>query len=260
MRQTALIIILGQMGAPVPASQAKWGAVSSLYTRIGAQDAIARGQSTFMVEMSELAHILHHANERSFIILDEIGRGTSTYDGMSVAWATLEWICKQIQARTLFATHYHELIRLSSLLPGLANAHMAVDGGKNMDHGSLRFLYELREGPTNDSFGIHVAQLAGLPKAVTERAWKILEDLENQNAQSTPKGAQQLSLFDAPTVPLQREPEAPKIIEELPQAPPLEPHPVLKVLEETDVNEMTPIQALNFIVRLQGLTETEQKA
>src|SRR5262249_7432389 len=111
MRQVALILILGQTGAPVPAKRARWGFASSLYTRIGAHDAIARGQSTFMVEMSELAHILHYADERSLIVLDEIGRGTSTYDGISVAWATLEWICTQIKARTLFATHYHELTK-----------------------------------------------------------------------------------------------------------------------------------------------------
>ena len=130
MRQTALIVILGQMGAPVPASQARWGAVSRLYTRIGAHDAIARGQSTFMVEMTELAHILHHADEHSLIILDEIGRGTSTYDGISVAWSTLEWICRQIRCRTLFATHYHELTRLAQELPPVANAHMAVEGAR----------------------------------------------------------------------------------------------------------------------------------
>jgi DNA mismatch repair ATPase MutS len=114
MRQVALIILLGQMGSPVPASAARWGVVSSLYTRIGAHDSIVRGKSTFMVEMSELAHILHHANERSLIVLDEIGRGTSTYDGISVAWSTLEWICNKIKARTLFATHYHELIHTNS--------------------------------------------------------------------------------------------------------------------------------------------------
>lgn len=251
MRQTALIVILGQMGAPVPAKAAKWGAVSSLYTRIGAHDAIARGQSTFMVEMSELAHILHHADKNSLIILDEIGRGTSTYDGISVAWATLEWICTKIQARTLFATHYHELIHLSTSLPLLANAHLAVEGTKGNNQKALRFLYELREGPTNESFGIHVAQLAGLPKPVIDRAWKVLEDLETHSSGSIHAlSSNQLSLFAAPSPKYEALPEP-----ELETQIPLEPHPVLKELETTNVNEMTPIQALNFVVKLQTLRE-----
>ena len=240
MRQTALIIILGQMGAPVPARKATWGAVSSLYTRIGAHDAITQGQSTFMVEMSELAHILHHADERSFLILDEIGRGTSTYDGISVAWATLEWICTKIQSRTLFATHYHELTHLSTVFPKLENAHMAVEGTKASHQESLRFLYELRQGPTNESFGIHVAQIAGLPKSVIQRSWKILAELESQG---TPNGkpskpTPQLSLFDHR--------------EATPLAPPMA-HPVLTELKDININDMTPIQALNFVVKLQSL-------
>ena len=190
MRQVALILILGQMGAPVPASQARWGSVSSLYTRIGAHDAIARGQSTFMVEMSELAHILHYADERSVIVLDEIGRGTSTYDGISVAWATLEWICSQLRARTLFATHYHELTRLSASLPLVANVHMAVERA-----GDLRFLYKLKEGAANESFGIHVARIAGLPKAVIDRAWTVLEELERHAPAREKVPSAQLSLF-----------------------------------------------------------------
>jgi DNA mismatch repair protein MutS len=257
MRQTALIVLLGQMGAPVPATKARWGVVSSLYTRIGAQDAISRGQSTFMVEMSELAHILHHADDRSLIILDEIGRGTSTYDGISVAWATLEWICNRIRARTLFATHYHELIRLAFTLPLLANAHMAVDdeNQEESQQKSLRFLYELKEGPTHESFGIHVAQIAGLPKPVIKRAWKILGDLESETGG---KGARternQLSLFAAKSE--QDSDQAPLVSSETsarptpPQAAPVEPHPVLKELELTDINEMTPLQALNFVAKL----------
>ena len=202
-----------------------------------------------MVEMSELAHILHHADAHSLIILDEIGRGTSTYDGISVAWSTLEWICSRIQARTLFATHYHELIHLASSLPLLSNAHMAVEGTKALNRETLRFLYELREGPTNESFGIHVAQLAGLPKPVIARAWKVLAELEAHSTQSSSSGAfgsNQLSLFDSGA-----RLEAPPVSE--PEF--VEPHPVLKELERTDVNEMTPIQALNFVVRLQGLVE-----
>ncbi|MCM2279599.1 MAG: DNA mismatch repair protein MutS [Oligoflexia bacterium] len=251
MRQTALILILGQLGAPIPATEARWGAVSAIHTRIGAHDAIARGQSTFMVEMSELAHILHHADERSLIILDEIGRGTSTYDGMSVAWSTLEWICTKIRARTLFATHYHELTRLTGTLPLLANAHMAVDGAR----GSLRFLYKLKDGPTNESFGIHVAKIAGLPKAVIERAWEVLEELETHAAHGgaalAVADSPQLSLFGGgarPEAELAREPE--------PQAPP-PPHPALLELESTDVNQLTPLQALNLVAKLRDLATQE---
>ncbi len=187
MRQVALIVLLGQCGAPVPARSARWGAFSSIYTRIGAHDAIARGQSTFMVEMSELAHILHRADERSLVILDEIGRGTSTYDGISVAWSTLEWICKKLRCRTLFATHYHELTHLSEELPRLGNAHMAVAAPAQTNETQLRFLYQLREGAANESFGIQVAQLAGLPRGVIDRAWKVLARLESD--QRTPGAA-----------------------------------------------------------------------
>jgi DNA mismatch repair protein MutS len=241
MRQTALIILLGQMGAPVPAAQARWGSVSSLYTRIGAHDAIARGQSTFMVEMSELAHILHRADERSLIVLDEIGRGTSTYDGISVAWSTLEWICSQIRARTLFATHYHELIRLSDSLPLLANAHMAVESetGEGARPKDFRFLYLLKEGATNDSFGIQVAQLAGLPHPVIERAWKVLDELEKSSI-SSPQTRARLVVD-----PLQ----LPLFLEKKP-----EPHPVLAEIEKLDPNAMTPLEALNWLAKLQGMS------
>jgi DNA mismatch repair protein MutS len=251
MRQTALIVILGQMGAPVPAREAQWGSFSSLYTRIGAHDAIARGQSTFMVEMSELAHILHHADERSLIILDEIGRGTSTYDGMSVAWATLEWICSQIRSRTLFATHYHELTRLSSSLPLLANAHMAVERTKEGHCENLRFLYELKEGPANESFGIHVAQIAGLPKTVIQRAWTVLKELEETqtgHSQHLNPSHLQLSLFTAskPSTP-----PPPEVITEIRW----QPHPVLEELGNADLNQMTPLQAIHFLSKLQELKQ-----
>jgi len=251
MRQVALIIILGQMGAPVPATRASWGVFSSVHTRIGAHDSIARGQSTFMVEMSELAHILHHADERSLIILDEIGRGTSTYDGMSVAWSTLEWISKQIQARTLFATHYHELTKLSNTLPLMANAHMSVEGARGAS--SLRFTYKLEEGPTNESFGIHVARIAGLPKSVIERSWQVLEELE---AQANPllAGAVypgQMSLFGGMA------PIDPSLVEPLTI---IESHPVVEEIQKANVNEMTPIQALNFVLKLQEISKLKTEA
>jgi DNA mismatch repair protein MutS len=258
MRQVALIVILGQMGAPIPAKSGKWGAVSSLYTRIGAQDAISKGQSTFMVEMSELAHILHHADERSLIILDEIGRGTSTYDGISVAWSTLEWICNKIQARTLFATHYHELIRLATTLPLLANAHMAVEGTKGQNSKNLRFLYELREGPTNESFGIHVAQLAGLPKSVIQRAWKILHDLENTSGGRNKDSLNQLSLFGGAPQTHMPVDEGMWVEEEVAPPPPApEPHPAVLEIQKVNLNEMTPMQALLWVAKLQELCKEQ---
>jgi DNA mismatch repair protein MutS len=174
----------------VPAKAARWGAFSSIHTRIGAHDAIARGQSTFMVEMVELAHLLRHADSRSLILLDEIGRGTSTYDGISVAGSTLEYLDGHIGARTLFATHYHELTSLPKRYPlTMANAHMGVEG----DRTEFRFQYLLKAGPSNDSFGIQVADLAGLPKEVITRAWGLLEELEDQgsglaNAHPIPHG------------------------------------------------------------------------
>jgi DNA mismatch repair protein MutS len=249
MRQVALIVILGQIGAPIPASAARWGVVDSIFTRIGAHDAIARGQSTFMVEMTELAHLLHHAGERSLVILDEIGRGTSTYDGMSVAWATLEWICTRVKSRTLFATHYHELTRLAERLPALKNAHMAVDSSRDLkDHSGLRFLYLLREGPTNESFGIHVAKLAGLPQTVVDRAWEVLENLESESRGPQPSTATagavasegQLSFFAPTRVEVRTE-----IRRELVS------HPSLETLKSAAINEMTPLQALNFLAELQ---------
>ncbi len=239
MRQAALIVILGQMGAPVPARSAEWGVVSSVHTRIGAHDAIARGQSTFMVEMIELAQILHTADHRSLIILDEIGRGTSTYDGMSVAWATVEWIARNIRARTLFATHYHELTTLPRELPSVANAHMAVENKKG---GELRFLYELRDGPTSESFGIQVAALAGLPKPVIARAWQVLEQLEKQEQLGENVNHAQLSLFSsAPSVAV--EPAKPDPRTEAALA-------IADALGGVDPNQMTPIQALTFLVQL----------
>jgi DNA mismatch repair protein MutS len=244
MRQAALLVILGQMGAPIPAEKARWGIFTSIHTRIGAHDAIAKGQSTFMVEMTELAAILRMADARSLIILDEIGRGTSTFDGMSVAWATLEWIQRQLRSRTLFATHYHELTELASTLPALANAHLAVEHSRTKSGVSLRFLYELRDGPSSESFGIHVAQLAGLPKPVVDRAWQVLENLEAKRPDDA-VSTQQLSLFAPP--PSQAPTEA-------------EPHPVLSELERADVNAMTPLQALNFLARLRESAQKQSGA
>lgn len=264
MRQVALIVILGQMGAPVPASRARWGVFSSLFTRIGAQDAISRGQSTFMVEMTELAQILHHGDERSLIILDEIGRGTSTYDGISVAWATLEWIATKIRARTLFATHYHELTELTGALPLLANAHMAVENSlkslKNTAKSSFRFLYQLKEGPTHDSFGIQVARLAGLPKPVIKRAWSVLEELERHSLNAPDADdSGQLSLFGQKIAAFDGYEGCMDVSEEPAEADTgalsADLHPeanlLISELQELKLNEITPLQALITLTRLQ---------
>lgn len=244
LRQTAILVLLGQMGAPIPARSARWGYFTSIHTRLGAHDAIAKGQSTFMVEMTELAHILHRADSRSLVILDEIGRGTSTYDGMSVAWATLEWIASHSKSRALFATHYHELTHLEGSLIGMANAHLAVETRGEKPDGTLRFLHELREGPSSESFGIQVARLAGLPLPVVERAWAVLSQLESIPKDRAPDPAQ-LELFVRTPKPR-------------PEPAPL--HPLISELKTTDVNAMTPLQALNFLAKLKEgtLKEGEQ--
>jgi DNA mismatch repair protein MutS len=256
MRQTALLIILGQMGAPIPAQSARWSAVSSIFTRIGAHDAIARGQSTFMVEMSELAHILHYAGPDSFVVLDEIGRGTSTWDGLSVAWATLEHLATRTRARVLFATHYHELTKLAQEVDTVANSHMAV-ASETRAGAKLRFLYELRPGATNESFGIQVAEMAGLPAPVISRAWNVLEDFETRDAhrdsQKTRDPLEQLSLFAARSSqgqPVQGQPV---------QAPIAQTPTVSKVdaeLGAIDINAMTPLQALTFVAKLKEISKS----
>jgi DNA mismatch repair protein MutS len=250
MRQMAQIILLGQIGAPVPATEAHWGIFHSLFTRIGAQDAITKGQSTFMVEMVELAHILSHANERSFVVLDEIGRGTSTYDGMSVASASLEHLHKTSNARIVFATHYHELTDLEARLPGLKNTHMKVLDEK----GKLTFLYELAQGRSSKSFGIQVAELAGLPKPVIKQAWSILKQLETQ-AVSTGVNDSQLSLFSAPAADSVLNEDQSSFTELGSDSPGLTISPATlelhTELQSLDLNSMRPIDALNFLAQAQ---------
>ncbi len=176
IRQCALLVVLAQMGAPVPAREAHIGLADRIFTRVGAADELARGQSTFMVEMSEAANILNNATERSFIVLDEVGRGTSTYDGVSLAWALTEYIHGRVGARCVFATHYHELAELGVLLPAAANCNVAVrDWG-----GEVIFLHRIQPGSADRSYGIHVAKIAGVPRPVIERARTILEGLELQ--------------------------------------------------------------------------------
>ena len=238
MRQMAEIILLGQMGAPVPAREARWGVFHSLFTRIGAQDAIAKGQSTFMVEMVELAHILNHADSRSFVVLDEIGRGTSTFDGMSVAHASLEFLHQKSNARIVFATHYHELTELEALHPGIKNAYMKVLDQK----GKLTFLYEMALGRSSKSFGIQVAELAGIPKSVVKKSWEILKLLESQRTTSD-SSFNQLSLFSSVAD------EGNDVILEPSVSATL--HPVLLEIQDLQIDSLRPLDALQLLARLQ---------
>jgi DNA mismatch repair protein MutS len=207
--------------------------VDRIFTRIGAEDIIHAGQSTFMVEMVETANILHHATRRSLLILDEIGRGTSTYDGMSIAWAVVEYIHNHpgLRARTLFATHYHELTELARLLPRVRNYNVAV--AEQGDR--VVFLHKIVPGGADRSYGIHVAQLAGLPRPVIRRAEEILAELEREGARSP----------TAPT-PAQAAPAAPRQLSLFAA----EPHPAVEALRKLDVNSLTPLEAISKLYEL----------
>jgi DNA mismatch repair protein MutS len=227
LRQTALIVLMAQVGSFVPAESAKIGLVDRIFTRIGAQDEIHAGQSTFMVEMIEAANILHHATSRSLLIMDEIGRGTSTYDGLSIAWGMIEYIHNHphLRAKTLFATHYHELTQLAELLPGVRNYNVAVSEADN----KVVFLHKIVPGGADRSYGIHVAQLAGLPAPVIQRANEIMAELEKTSGRAVkidPHAAQQAMLFP-------------------------ESSPLLNELKELDVNSLSPIEALNKLFEWQ---------
>jgi DNA mismatch repair protein MutS len=221
LRQVALIVLMAQMGSFVPAASARIGLVDRIFTRIGAQDEIYSGQSTFMVEMVETANILHHATNRSLLILDEIGRGTSTYDGVSIAWAVVEYIHNHpsLRAKTLFATHYHELTQLADLLPGVRNYNVAV----SETGGQVIFLHKIIPGGADRSYGIHVGQLAGLPSPVVQRAEQILLQLEKSSGKAikiNPEIPRQMALFP-------------------------ETNPLLNELKGLDINALSPIEALN---------------
>jgi len=227
IRQVALIVLLAQIGSFVPVGSARLGVVDRIFTRIGAQDEIHAGQSTFMVEMIETANILHHATTRSLLILDEIGRGTSTYDGVSIAWAVVEYIHNhpRLRAKTLFATHYHELTQLAELLPGVRNYNVAVSEAD----GQVVFLHKIVPGGADRSYGIHVGQLAGLPRPVVQRASEILYQLEMSSGKAVrinPQAPRQLALFP-------------------------ETNPLLDELGELDVNTLSPIEALNKLYEWQ---------
>jgi DNA mismatch repair protein MutS len=180
MRQAALITLLAQVGSFVPARRARIGLVDGIYTRVGALDELAQGRSTFMVEMQELSNILHSATEDSLVILDEVGRGTATYDGISIAWAATEYLHNTVRAKTLFATHYHELTTLADHLERVANVHVAVDG--DPDGENVTFLRTVRDGATDRSYGIHVADMAGVPEPVVERSRDVLQRLREEKA------------------------------------------------------------------------------
>jgi len=223
LRQVALIVLMAQMGSFIPADKATIGLVDRIFTRIGAQDEIYAGQSTFMVEMIEAANILHHATSRSLLILDEIGRGTSTYDGVSIAWAMVEYIHSHpdLKSYTLFATHYHELTELAELFPGVQNYNVAV----SESDGKVVFLHKIIPGGADRSYGIHVAQIAGIPKPVIQRANEILQQLEKSSGttieqEETTK--QQLALFP-------------------------ENNALIKAFDALDINSLTPIEALNLL-------------
>jgi DNA mismatch repair protein MutS len=243
LRQVALIVLMAQMGMPVPATSARIGIVDRIFTRVGASDELTRGRSTFMVEMQETAHILHQATPRSLVILDEIGRGTSTFDGLSIARAVAEYLhdWQGVGMKTVFATHYHELTDLAGTRPRVKNMNVAVkEWGEQ-----VIFLHRLLEGGTNRSYGIHVARLAGLPEWVVERAREILQELErgNTDAEGLPRLARsvrrpksesyQLGLFHARDRQLSQR------------------------LEELDLERLTPLQALNELAKLKALGRGE---
>ncbi|MGD8902248.1 MAG: DNA mismatch repair protein MutS [Anaerolineae bacterium] len=234
LRQVALIVLMAQIGSFVPADQAEIALVDRIFTRIGAQDEISAGQSTFMVEMVETANLLNHATVRSLLVLDEVGRGTSTYDGISIAWAVVEHIHNhpRLRCKTLFATHYHELTQLSELLPRVRNYNVAVAEEKDR----VVFLRRIVPGGADQSYGIHVAQLAGLPKPVIHRAEEILEELEQEarapgSARRTIR-ARQLPLFATR-------------------------NPVVDELQELDVSAMTPLEAISKLYELKNLAKSD---
>ena len=234
LRQTALIVLLAQAGAFVPARSARIGIVDRLFSRVGASDNLARGRSTFMVEMVETAAILSQATERSFVILDEVGRGTSTYDGLALAWAIAEAVHDTNRCRCLFATHYHELTRLAGRLDALSLHHVRAREWK----GDLVLLHELADGPADRSYGLAVAKLAGVPPVVVARAKSVLAKLEagREATGGLAAGLDDLPLFAAAAA---REPEAKDELRE--------------TLQALDVDNLSPRDALDALYRLKAM-------
>ncbi len=244
LRQTALITLMAQMGSFVPAESARVGVVDRIFTRVGAADNLSRGLSTFMMEMVETANILKNATEKSLVILDEIGRGTSTYDGMSIARAVVEFLAEKVGAKTLFATHYHELTELEGQVEGVKNYHVEV---KEVD-GKVLFTHRLLPGASEKSYGIHVAELAGLPKEVVERAREILESLEKEEGRREGK-REELPLF---SVAERKETYRVKEKGELPS----EVKRILDEIERVEISTTTPLEALMLLARLKELLKT----
>ncbi|MGO9466654.1 MAG: DNA mismatch repair protein MutS, partial [Isosphaeraceae bacterium] len=237
IRQVALITILAHMGSFVPARRARVGIVDRLFARVGATDDLSRGQSTFMVEMTETANILNNATPQSLVILDEIGRGTSTFDGISLAWSVTEHIHDVIGCRTLFATHYHELVELEKTKPKLRNTNVSVLERED----EITFLYQIVPGGADQSYGIHVARLAGVPAPVLERAREILKFLEKQHGPDP----------GLPAGPIRRKVKTGKaLVGSLFAAL---PEPLLVELRQLDPDAITPDQALELIRRLREL-------
>ncbi|MHC4405404.1 MAG: DNA mismatch repair protein MutS [Planctomycetota bacterium] len=243
IRQVALMTLMAQIGSFVPARQATIGIVDRIFARVGASDELARGQSTFMVEMTETARILNTATRRSLVILDEIGRGTSTYDGISLAWSVVEYVHRHIGCRTLFATHYHELTDLEKSLDGVKNFNVSVREW----HDEVVFLHKIVEGAADKSYGIHVARLAGVPREVVERSKDILAQLEEEHLDAEGRakialpsekrraGGVQLTLFGPAN------------------------HPLLDDVRQVDLNQTTPLEALQFIQQWQSSLAAEGK-
>ncbi|WP_199536316.1 DNA mismatch repair protein MutS [Phaeobacter inhibens] len=233
LRQNALIAILAQMGSYVPADNAHIGLISQLFSRVGASDDLARGRSTFMVEMVETAAILNQADDRALVILDEIGRGTATYDGLSIAWATLEHLHEVNRARALFATHYHELTQLAGKLPGVDNATVSVKEWE----GEVIFLHEVKKGAADRSYGVQVAQLAGLPGSVVARARDVLDMLE----EGSRSGAGKIQIDDLPLFAAAPPPQA---------AAAVGPSPIETLLNDIHPDDLSPREALEALYRL----------
>jgi DNA mismatch repair protein MutS len=237
LRQNALIALMAQIGSFVPATHARIGIIDRLFSRVGAADDLARGRSTFMVEMVETAVILNQASERALVILDEIGRGTATFDGLSIAWAAIEHLHENNRCRALFATHYHELTALSAKLPRLFNATVRVKEW----HGEVVFLHEVLPGAADRSYGIQVAKLAGLPPSVVARAKSVLAKLEAQDRGSTARAlADDLPLFAVTSRDANE------------SAPPSETAPLIEALKALHPDEMSPREALDALYALKA--------
>jgi DNA mismatch repair protein MutS len=237
LRQVGLVQLLAQIGSFVPADAARLAVADRIFTRVGASDNLARGQSTFMVEMHETAAILHGATRRSLVLLDEIGRGTSTYDGVSIAWAVTEHVHEHVGCKTIFATHYHELTQLGDLLPGVINLNVSVKEAGD----EIVFLRRLEQGGADRSYGIQVARLAGVPRGVIERARELLHELEGTHS----GGGEGLGRRGAHRPASEPPPDQLSFFHR-----PAPEHPVVDRLRKLDVTRLTPLDALNLLAHL----------